>query len=67
MATDAKRRDDFREKMAAHTERYGGCAIEAGLVGSLADNECRHGNLPADRERKCSCFDAMPTNGKASR
>ena len=26
----------------------GRCPIEAGLLGRLADNECRHGRLPFD-------------------
>ena len=30
----------------AHTG--GVCPIEAGVIGRLADNECKHGRLPGD-------------------
>ena len=30
--------------------------IEAGVVGRLADNECRHGRLPLDRTSPCGCW-----------
>jgi hypothetical protein len=40
----------------AFTAKYGQCAIEAGLVGKLADHECRHGNLPSDPTVTCRCF-----------
>jgi hypothetical protein len=32
------------------------CPIEAGLLGHLADHECAHGRLPADRTPKCGCW-----------
>jgi hypothetical protein len=32
------------------------CPIEAGVVGRLADNECRHGRLPLDRTSPCGCW-----------
>ncbi len=34
----------------------GGCPIEAGVLGRLADNECRHGRLPFDRTPACGCW-----------
>jgi hypothetical protein len=34
----------------------GACPIEAGLLGRLADHECAHGRLPADRTPKCGCW-----------
>jgi hypothetical protein len=33
----------------AMTQCGGRCPIEAGLIGRLADHECRHGRLPFDR------------------
>lgn len=53
-----KPRDDFGAMITAHTDRYGKCPIEAGLIGNLADHECRHGNLPGDRNLNCRCFHA---------
>ena len=32
------------------------CPIEAGLLGRLADNECRHGRLPFDRTPARGCW-----------
>jgi hypothetical protein len=55
---------DFAAKMAAHTDRYGKCPIEAGLVGNLADHECRHGHLPADKVRRCLCFEPKALGGE---
>ena len=40
----------------------GRCPIEAGLLGRLADNECRHGRLPFDRTPACGCW---PQEGAA--
>jgi hypothetical protein len=34
----------------------GGCPIEAGVLGRLADHECAHGRLPGDRTPKCGCW-----------
>ena len=34
----------------------GGCPIEAGLLGRLADHECRHGRLAYDHTPKCGCW-----------
>ena len=43
--------------------RDGSCPIESGVIGRLADNECRlHGRLPFDRTPACGCF---PQEGKA--
>lgn len=43
----------YREGLAA---TGGGCPIEAGLIGRLADNECRHGRLPGDLGLDCGCW-----------
>jgi hypothetical protein len=32
------------------------CPIEAGVLGRLADHECRHGRLPFDRTPACGCW-----------
>ena len=34
----------------------GACPIEAGLLGNLADHECRHGRLPGDGTPPCGCW-----------
>lgn len=34
----------------------GRCPIEAGVIGKLADNECRHGRLPGDSTEPCGCW-----------
>ena len=36
----------------------GTCPIEAGVIGRLADHECRHGRLPGDRTCPCGCWPA---------
>ncbi len=41
---------------AASDQLHGGCPIEAGTLGALADNECRHGRLAGDRTPPCGCF-----------
>jgi hypothetical protein len=33
-----------------------GCPIEAGFLGSLCDNECRHGRLAKDSTPPCGCW-----------
>lgn len=47
---------------AAMVECGGRCPIEAGVVGKLADRECRHGRLPDDRTPACGCW---PQEGAA--
>jgi hypothetical protein len=42
--------------LAAMADCGGRCPIEAGLLGRLADNECRHGRLPFDRTPACGCW-----------
>lgn len=43
----------YREASA----RIGGeCPIEAGFIGRLVDNECRHERLPFDPDPPCGCF-----------
>ena len=41
---------------AAMAECGGRCPIEAGVLGRLADHECRHGRLPGDRTLACGCW-----------
>jgi hypothetical protein len=41
------------------TAKCGGrCLIEVGVLGRLADHECRHGRLPLDRTPPCGCWPA---------
>lgn len=47
---------------AAMAECGGRCPIEAGVLGKLADLECRHGRLPHDRTPACGCW---PQDGAA--
>ncbi len=47
---------------AAMAECGGRCPIEAGVLGRLADHECRHGRLPGDRTPPCGCW---PEEGAA--
>ena len=47
---------------AAMVECCGRCPLEAGVLGRLADNECRHGRLPFDRTPACGCW---PQEGAA--
>ena len=41
---------------AAEAQCGGSCPIEAGVLGRLADHECRHGRLPLDRTPSCGCW-----------
>ena len=44
-------------RYAAATAECGGrCPIEAGVLGRLADHECRHGRPPRDRTPPCGCW-----------
>ncbi len=45
---------DRYQRLAA--QAGGHCPIEAGTLGALADNECRHGRLAGDRTPPCGCF-----------
>jgi hypothetical protein len=47
---------------AVMAECGGRCPIEAGLLGRLADHECRHGRLPFDSTLACGCW---PQEGAA--
>ena len=40
----------------AAARHAGGCPIEAGVLGRLADHECPHGRLPSDRTPTCGCW-----------
>ena len=47
----------FPRLYARLAARDGSCPIESGVIGRLADNECRlHGRLPFDRTPACGCF-----------
>jgi hypothetical protein len=47
----------FSARYAAEMVECGGrCPIEAGLLGHLADRECRHSRLPFDRTLPCGCW-----------
>ena len=52
----------------------GACPIEAGVLGYLADHECRHGRLPGAASPPCGCWPeetasvvALPTAAPAPR
>jgi hypothetical protein len=48
---------DFSARYRVATKQCGGrCPVEAGLIGRLADHECRHGRLPFDRTAACGCW-----------
>jgi hypothetical protein len=40
----------------------GACPIEAGVIGYLADHECRHGRLPGDADPPCGCWPEEASN-----
>jgi hypothetical protein len=47
----------FSARDAAATAECGGrCPIEAGVLGRLADHQCRHGRLAYDRTPPCGCW-----------
>jgi hypothetical protein len=49
--------NSFPDRYRTTTRLSGGaCPIEAGLLGRLADHECAHGRLPADRTPRCGCW-----------
>jgi hypothetical protein len=52
----------FSARYRAAMARCGRCPIEAGLLGRLADLECRHDRLPFDSTPACGCW---PEEGAA--
>lgn len=46
----------FPARYRAAERDAGGCPIEAGALGRLADHECAHGRLPGDRTPRCGCW-----------
>ena len=49
--------ESFAARYRAAERLAGGrCPIEAGLICSLADHECRHGRLAFDRTTPCGCW-----------
>jgi hypothetical protein len=55
-AAASRRSGTLAEAYAALAPLAGGCPIEAGLIGSLADNECKHDRLSSDRTPPCGCW-----------
>jgi hypothetical protein len=54
---DGARGPSFSARYTAEMAQCGGrCPIEAGVLGRLADHECRHGRLPLDRTPTCGCW-----------
>jgi hypothetical protein len=50
-------KSSFSARYTAAMAACGGrCPIEAGVLGRLADHECRHGRLPFDRTPPCGCW-----------
>lgn len=45
----------FAERYA-RLQRAWGCPIEAGSIGRLADNECKHDRLAHDSTPPCGCW-----------
>lgn len=59
----AAMRQSFSARYAAAIAQCGWrCPIEAGVLGRLADHECRHGRLPFDPTPACGCW---PEEGAA--
>jgi hypothetical protein len=58
--------DSFAARYDAALRLAGGrCPIEAGLIGRLADHECRHGRFAFDRTAPCGCWpDEAPQCGR---
>lgn len=56
--TAKRRRSRWTEAYQEALDFMGGgtCPLEAGVIGRLADNECRHGRLPFDSTAPCGCF-----------
>jgi hypothetical protein len=49
--------NSFAAAYRAAMELTGGaCPIEAGVLGYLADHECRHGRLPGAAGPPCGCW-----------
>lgn len=46
----------YSQMYRALQSKHGGCPLEAGLMGKLADNECKHGRLDGDNTPPCGCF-----------
>jgi hypothetical protein len=57
MPESAMSQPSFSARYTAATAECGGrCPIEAGVLGRLADHECRHGRLAFDRTPACGCW-----------
>ena len=52
----------FPARYRAAEREAGGCPIEAGVLGRLADHECPHGRLPGDRTPNCGCWPQEPAS-----
>lgn len=61
----------LRRDKRSYAERYQDlqtqikdCPIEVGLIGNLADNECKHGRLASDKSPQCGCFPGVTPRPK---
>lgn len=54
----------YVERYRALEAQIKDCPVELGLIGNLADNECKHGRLPGDKSAACGCFVAVKVKGK---
>jgi hypothetical protein len=48
--------NSFAAAYRAAMQLTGACPIEAGVLGYLADHECRHGRLPDSASPPCGCW-----------
>jgi hypothetical protein len=55
-ARSAMGQPSFSARYRPATARCGRCPIEVGLLGRLADHECRHGRLRFDSTPACGCW-----------
>lgn len=53
--------DQFRRDMTAGADERPLYVAPALIDATNADSECRHGNLPADRDIDCDCWDSRRT------
>ena len=54
------RNPSFSGRYIAISSQGAPCPIEAGILGRLADHECRHGRLSGDRTPPCGCWTQEP-------
>lgn len=44
------------KRRADYQRQFGIDPLDAGIVGEIADFECKHGRLPRDGTPECGCF-----------